>query len=47
VIDRFLAERGGKHLDSHQAILVLAEDGKVKTLLHYFFDQHAFDDFWS
>jgi len=47
VMDRFLAERDGKSLDSHEAILALAEGGKVKTLLHYFFDQHAFDDFWS
>jgi len=28
-------------------ILVLPEDGRVKTVLHYFFDQYAFDDFWS
>lgn len=46
-VDRFLAERDGKQLDSHEAILVLADGGKIKTLLHYFFDQHHFDDFWS
>jgi ketosteroid isomerase-like protein len=46
-VDRFLAERNRKQLDSHEAILVLAEGGRVKTLLHYFFDQHHFDDFWS
>jgi ketosteroid isomerase-like protein len=46
-VDRFLAERDGKQLDSHEAILVLAEGSRVKTLLHYFFDQHHFDDFWS
>jgi ketosteroid isomerase-like protein len=47
VLDRFLAERNGKQFDSHEAILVLIEGGKVKTLLHYFFDQRHFDDFWS
>jgi hypothetical protein len=26
---------------------VLVEGGKVKTLIHYFFAQHHFDDFWS
>lgn len=46
-IDRVVAERQGKQLDSHEAILVLVEGGKVKTLIHYFFAQHHFDDFWS
>jgi ketosteroid isomerase-like protein len=46
-IDRFLAEREGRKLDSHEAILVLVDGGKVQTLLHYFFDQQHFDAFWS
>ncbi len=47
LMDRFLAEREGKRLDSHEAIVVHTDNGRVKTLLHYFYDQHAFDDFWS
>jgi ketosteroid isomerase-like protein len=47
VTDRYLAERDGKSLDSHEMILVLPEDGRVKTVLHYFLDQYAFDDFWD
>ena len=48
ILDRFLADREGKQLDSHEGILILPEaDGKVHTILHYFFDQHHFDEFWE
>jgi ketosteroid isomerase-like protein len=45
--DRFLANRPGKELDSHEAIFLHAEDGKITSLFHYFGDQYAFDEFWS
>jgi ketosteroid isomerase-like protein len=45
--NRFLAERGGKQLDSHEAIFVHTKDGKITSLLHYFYDQYAFDEFWD
>ena len=45
--DRFLAEREGKRLDTHVGFIVVTEDGKVSLLLPYFYDQYAFDDFFS
>lgn len=47
LMDRFLAERGGKQLDTHVAFVVVVEGSSVKLLLPYFYDQYAFDEFWS
>ena len=45
--DRFLAEREGRQLDTHVAFIVVTEDGKATLLLPYFYDQYAWDEFWS
>jgi ketosteroid isomerase-like protein len=45
--DRFLAERQGKRLDVHIGFIVVTEGGKVTLLLPYFYDQYAWDEFWS
>lgn len=45
--DRFLAEREGKRLDTHVGFIVVTEGGKVSLLLPYFYDQYAWDEFWS
>ena len=47
LMDRFLASRDGKELDTHVAFVVVAEAGKVTLLLPYFYDQYAWDEFWS
>lgn len=45
--DRFLAEREGRQLDTHVGFIVVTEDGTVTLLLPYFYDQYAWDEFWS
>jgi len=47
VVDRFLAERDGRKLDSHEAIVLAHEDGKIVRIFHYFHDPDAFARFWS
>jgi ketosteroid isomerase-like protein len=47
IMDRFVAERGERHLDSHEAVVVAVEDGRVTRLFHYVHDPAAFAAFWS
>jgi ketosteroid isomerase-like protein len=48
IMDRFLAERGGRTLDSHEAIiLALGLDGRITRLFHYLHDPAIFGEFWS
>jgi ketosteroid isomerase-like protein len=47
IMDRFLAERGERRLDSHEAVVVAVEDGRVTRLFHYLHDPAAFVAFWS
>jgi ketosteroid isomerase-like protein len=47
IVDRFLAERGVRRLDSHEAIVVAVEDGRITRLFHYLHDPTAFAAFWS
>jgi ketosteroid isomerase-like protein len=47
IMDRFLAERGERRLDSHEAVIVAVEDGHVTRLFHYLHDPAAFAAFWS
>ncbi len=47
LMDRFLAERDEKRLDTHVLFVVVTERGKVKLLLPYFYDQYAWDEFWQ
>jgi ketosteroid isomerase-like protein len=47
IMDRFLAERGERRLDSHEAVIVALEDGRVTRLFHYLHDPAAFGAFWS
>lgn len=41
------AERGGKHLDVDCCIVFEMRDGKVISGTEYFYDLHAWDEFWS
>lgn len=45
LLDRWLADRADKSLDSHQAWIIHLSDGLVADGFHYFADQRAFDDF--
>jgi ketosteroid isomerase-like protein len=47
VMDRFLAERGERRLDSHEAVIVAVEEGRITRLFHYLHDPSAFEAFWS
>jgi ketosteroid isomerase-like protein len=47
IMDRFLAERGKRRLDSHEAVIVAVEEGRVSRLFHYLHDPAAFATFWT
>ena len=47
IMDRFLAERGERRLDSHEAVIVAVEDHRITRLFHYVHDPAAFAAFWS
>jgi ketosteroid isomerase-like protein len=47
IMDRFLAERGERRLDSHEAVIVAVEEGHITRLFHYLHDPVAFGAFWS
>jgi hypothetical protein len=46
-MDRFVAERDGRHLDSHEAVIVAVEDAAIARIFHYLHDPAAFAAFWS
>ena len=47
VMDRFLAERDGRRLDSHEAFVLAVEDDRIVRLFHYLHDPDGFAAFWS
>ena len=47
IMDRFLAERGERRLDSHEAVIVAVEEGRITRLFHYLHAPAAFEAFWS
>jgi uncharacterized protein len=47
IMDRFVAERGERRLDSHEAVIVAVAEGRITRLFHYLHDPAAFDAFWS
>ena len=47
IMDRFLAERGERRLDSHEAVIVAVEENRIRRLFHYLHDPAAFEAFWS
>jgi ketosteroid isomerase-like protein len=47
LMDRFLAERADRRIDSHEAVIVAVEDGRIVRLFHYLHDPAAFEAFWS
>ena len=47
IMDRFLAKRGERRLDSHEAVIVAAEESGITRLFHYLHDPAAFEAFWS
>jgi ketosteroid isomerase-like protein len=47
IMDRFLAERGDCRLDSHEAVIVAVDEGRITRLFHYLHDPAAFEAFWS
>jgi ketosteroid isomerase-like protein len=47
IMDRFLADRGERRLDSHEAVIVAVEEGRITRLFHYLHDPAAFEAFWT
>ena len=47
IMDRFQAERDGRQLDSHEAVIVAVEKDLIVRIFHYFHDPQAFAAFWS
>jgi len=47
VIDRYLAERRDRRLDSHEAVILAVERGCVVRLFHYFHDPSTYAEFWA
>jgi ketosteroid isomerase-like protein len=47
IMDRFLGERGERRLDSHEAVIVAVDEGRITRLFHYLHDPAAFGVFWS
>ena len=47
VLDRFLAERDTRRLDSHEALVLAVEGGRIVRLFHYVHDPDAFAAFWG
>jgi ketosteroid isomerase-like protein len=47
IMDRFLAERGERRLDSHEAVIMAVEEGRIRRLFHYLYDPAGFEAFWS
>jgi ketosteroid isomerase-like protein len=47
IMDRFLAERGERRLDCHEAVIMAVEEGRITRLFHYLHDPAAFEAFWS
>jgi ketosteroid isomerase-like protein len=46
VLDRYLAQRGGAQLDSHETFVLAVEDGRIARLFHYAHEPNAFARFW-
>jgi ketosteroid isomerase-like protein len=47
VLDKFLAERDGRELASHEAFVLAVEDGRIVRLFHYVHDPEGFEAFWD
>ncbi len=47
IMDRFRAERGERRLDSHEAVIVAVERGRVVRIFHYLHDPEEFAAFWA
>jgi ketosteroid isomerase-like protein len=47
IVDRFVAEREERRLDSHEAVIVAVEEARITRLFHYLHDPAAFEAFWS
>lgn len=47
IMDRFQAERGERRLDSHEAVIVAVEKGRIVRIFHYLHDPEGFAAFWS
>jgi ketosteroid isomerase-like protein len=47
IMDRFVAERAERRLDSHEAVITAIGDGRIVRLFHYLHDPTGFASFWS
>ena len=47
VMDRFVAEREERRLDSHEIVVLAIEASRIVRLFHYLHDPRGFEAFWS
>jgi ketosteroid isomerase-like protein len=47
IMDRFQAERRERRLDSHEAVIVAVEKGRIVRIFHYLHDPEEFATFWA
>jgi hypothetical protein len=47
IMDRFVAERGERRLDSHEVVVVAVEHRRIVRFFHYVHDPDGFAAFWS
>ncbi|HYZ77894.1 MAG TPA: hypothetical protein VE596_11030 [Gaiellaceae bacterium] len=47
IMDRFIAQRRDLRLDSHEAIILAAKEGRVMVLFHYLHHPAPFAAFWA
>jgi ketosteroid isomerase-like protein len=47
IMDRFLAQHRERRLDSHEAVIIAVEGGRIARLFHYLHDPAGFAAFWS
>ena len=47
IMDRFEAERGGRQLDSPEAVILAVEKSRIVRIFHYLHNPEEFAEFWS
>lgn len=47
IMDRYVARRSDRRLDSHEAVILAVESGCIVRLFHYLHDPASYAEFWA
>ena len=47
IMDRYVDERSGRRLDSHEAVILAVECGYIARVFHYLHDPVSYAEFWA